>query len=132
MSVSERTALEKAVEANPRDLLLRLVLADYLEETGLDDLATYHRGWTLAKQDSLEWFRDTFCEQVGLPLDEVLGAAEKALEDGSYHDVGMNFQADGALYDEVSRHKFWRNFSTLTNREIGEDTSGHSVFQCGC
>ncbi len=53
-----RTAFEKQIEDNPRDLTVRKIFADWLEEYGNkpgdDDLAVHHRGWTLEKQDAKE------------------------------------------------------------------------------
>jgi uncharacterized protein (TIGR02996 family) len=126
----ERKRFEDAIGADPYDLAVRKVFADWLEEhgdrPGDDDLAVLHRGWTVEKQQAKEWLED-FARDFDMSYDELMAAAFDALDRG--RGVTLEFETPDRAFTDG--RDFWRCFKLLTGRdEVDEDTG--LFFRCAC
>lgn len=140
----QRAAFEKAIRENPRDLTAYKVFADWLEEfgdrPGDDDLALWHRNWTLEKQDAKEWLED-FARQCGttgydaerpITYDDVIQAGHDYIKRGDYFVQVGSQEAQDLMWNDAMRELFWKNWSLVTGVPVGEDTRQDSPFSCSC
>lgn len=148
----QRTAFEKTIRENPRDLTTYRVFADWLEEfgdrPGDDDLALWHRNWTLEKQDAKEWLED-FASQCGgtasgfsweegyqdwqkITYEDVIRIGHTFIERGDYFIQQGSETARSLIWKKNVRELFWKNWSLVTGVPVGEETRQDSPFSCSC
>lgn len=127
----ERAAMEEAVRRDPKDLVVRKMLADWLDEFSPAEaaLAAKHRGWTEEKQIALEYMQQLILHPVRLipghvPTDQVVDEWLDNLS--TYLHTGKKFPIlfyyNTCRFIEQSQHGWawlWLHFKTLTGVEPG-------------
>ncbi len=103
----------KALRENPFDEDLHLVFADWLEERGEDDEASYHRTWTPERQQA-EDFLDDYAAQCWISQEELIQAGHDYLDKGNSFCIGVD--TPGVVFQ--NHEDFWRHFETLTGRSV--------------
>ena len=116
-------AFIKKIEANPRDVNLRGVYADWLEEHGFDDEAAIQRAWTLKKHDAKECVRQ-FCARYGADYDGLLH--------GMASGEGYCFGDDDGPYEIRENHELWEAVELLVGHHLDEEHRESTPFRCAC
>lgn len=140
-----KKALEDALAADRYDLAAHRVLADLLEEAGLDDEAEFHRSWTPEWQrayDAAERWLYEFAESVGLSYEQVIEAGHEFLKDGYGLDTGVNMAPENAFYGHQYEQEgkpwivddYWANWRTVMQcyTPFDPDDPDRIPFKCSC
>lgn len=157
--VEEFDQFQKAIEANPYDASLRLVFADWLEEKGEDDTATWHRTWTPERQKAEEWMKEfadkcgstcvnyahrnpdeTYEEEVWrkITYGDVVEAGREYINSlGRDMFVQQGDENARNLMDDATTELYWNNFQLLTGidpKPVLDDKKYYArqPFSCSC
>jgi uncharacterized protein (TIGR02996 family) len=144
----EKAAFEKAIAADRYDQATRRVLADWLEEHGLDDEAAVQRAWTPRKQQAEDYLRDFAADLSGhggvagdpderdqgsyggLTYEELLRVAHGFL-DGDKNAGIYFFETPTRVWEE--QEKFWEEFEIVTGRKVDDAHRGETLpVSCTC
>ncbi len=112
--------LAAAVQARPDDAEMRMVYADFLEETGKPAEADRQRRFLASK----EWL-SMLADEVGRSYAALIGAADNWVDQEDYWTGGSDFE--GVIVDET----FWRHYDTVTGRRAPEQRR-QNFFNCSC
>lgn len=123
----EQQAFEDALKADRFDELTHRVYADWLEESGSDDEAAFHRLWTADWQRAWDWTRE-WCKRVNLKHAYFLEEARKHLAD-PLHEIDVTLGTSNATMDE-DMAEVWSNAATVLRMEAREGGSANP-FTCG-
>lgn len=113
-----KDAFLKAIQQDKYDWDTRKIFADWLEDNGLDDEATYQREWTPAKQrklDAQEWLED-FATKHEMTYKEVIKCA-RDMQDAESYSTGSR-SAQEAMEDDVTCEKFWECWGLVTEEVV--------------
>ena len=86
----DEQAFHAAMAASPMDEAPRKVFADWLDERGRDDEATYWRKWTWEVAKAEGWLRE-FARLADMTYERVIMAAVKMRDTGERTGTGMRF-----------------------------------------
>jgi uncharacterized protein (TIGR02996 family) len=126
----DRTRFERAIADDPRDMAVRKIYADWLEEFGTDadaDYAVVQRSWTVEKQDAIEGLTH-YAEQCEMSYERLIAVASAYLDAGEY--VTLPFNTPDVVYDDPA--KFWEWFALATGRSVDDDEKGNTFIGCAC
>src|SRR4051812_44657635 len=96
---------------DPRDLVTRVIFADWLDENDEPELADYHRKWSLEKYDAEQYLK-YFCYKYSKNYKQLLELVKSPdlLEDGLY------FGDDKAPRIAKEDYRFWDCLQVVTNK----------------
>ncbi len=124
----DEQALRAGVKADPLDYHPHGVLADWLDEQGRCDEATWERSWT-PKRDAEKWLRD-FADKVDCNYEDMISVAESHCKgEGRWGD----YLIEGGKWEgQDTPDEFWKNYTILTGKEPDTKHGLPGIFSCSC
>lgn len=119
----ELMAFLQALEKAPRDVALRMVFADWLEEHDAPELAALHRGFDLKRYDAEQYLRRFADRYASGDYEGML----QGLLDGDYC-----FSDDNGPYNARHDSELWESVEIVTRTDIGEEHRSEASFRCAC
>lgn len=125
-----------ALKADRTDQASRNVFADWLDDNGFEDEATFHRGWKVEINGKAEdWLRD-FAQKVDLEYEEVIYAGHLGLK-GEALNTEINMDPENYFWGEGedrSIKKFWECWELATGikAEFQDQDPFDVPFRCSC
>lgn len=144
--MSDRQAFEAAIAAAPDDEAPRKIFADWLDENGFEDEATYQRRWTVEVRKAEEWFKQLASQHthgysrggatVYVTASQLVEAGREWIRRGCFERV-FTQEGDDTLqdfmFDESSRKEFWSNWELVTGETVPDGTAEDGyIFRCAC
>lgn len=125
----DQRAFLLAVRENPRDLDLRKVYADWLEDRGHDDEAAEQRAWTLDKEDGRERiaYLSMSCH---VTFNEMLLAMTRAADrtDEWHSELHLSFDTPDCMYEHEIN---WKAYEDYTGRSV-KASNRTGFVSCSC
>ncbi len=77
------------------------------------------------------WLR-SFAAEHGFTYEDVISAGRSWLADGDYFVQDGGETARDAMYDALTRERFWANFAAVTGMAVSDEQREGTVFSCSC
>jgi uncharacterized protein (TIGR02996 family) len=142
--MNEREAFEQGIAKDPRDLTVRRIFADWLDEHDEPELADFHRQWTVEKYDEAwKWLRefaaflseeassayDTEDYEQTFTAEEFLDQMRQRVEKGE-GGIYLGFDTPEDCWEGQPR--MWECYELITGQKVTEHVKEEGFFSCAC
>ena len=146
--MSEREAFLEGIANDPRDLTVRRIFADWLDEHDEPELADFHRQWTVQKYDDASKWLHEFAEFLGkaavaeyadlydaeyngpkFSAEEILSTMQEFARTGE-GGMRLHFETPDECWSGQTR--MWECYELITGQKVTEHIKEEGFFRCGC